>query len=82
MAPAWTVTASSTSTIIEPKTCPTCSKAFRIVYNPSTKVIVDVDFGQDIDGRNIKGRNLASAGGNMYNCECGYCGSTLLLSNS
>ena len=74
--PAWTLIKESESTIVEPKSCPNCGNKFKIRYNPSTKVITNVD--GEWDGL----MNLRSAGGNMYRGECGLCQTTILLSNN
>lgn len=75
--PSWTITKQADSTIIQTGTCPNtgCVKAFRVIFVTTTIKNVEFDEGKDII-------NLRSAGGNMYNGECPYCHSTLLLSNS
>ena len=80
--PAWTVTESSTSTTIERGVCPTCSKPFSIIFDTSSVAILAVKYDADENGKLLQGKSLRSAGGNMSNWECPYCGSTVLASNS
>ena len=79
--PAWTISKQSDSTIIQTGTCPNtdCAKVFRIIYITTTIKNVEFDWNKDNKNNII---NLRTAGGNMWNGECPYCHSTLLLSNS